>query len=456
MKVSLHWCFVGLISLAGLVGIFVIPPFSSNDAPMHYLRAYQISRGEVATQRFGPNALGTQVPQHELDFIYGIWPFHWKGFERSREYLKNLHRFTAHPESPLVNAEFTNAAVYSPLNYLGQSLGLALGRLLTTDLVWRYHLLSFFNLLSYLLLGFFTLRLRTGLERLYFVFLTLPFIALQSVAVGPDAFNYAYALFYSANLIAVARVSTSLSDQQKLNLGLLSVGLVLLKPNHSVLLLFLLLLPKRHWRYGLAIFILSVGSFLAWNLQFRGINITHWLGGQADPQGQIALIKSSPWEVIKILLRNYQTRSLDHWIEGYGGEFFTIQPQIFKTARSIAVIALAGACLISLASWHTSPKSAAPLGRLGWLSLVVGIGGALGTYLIMWITCNIGFDTDISLQHRYFFIFIFFVVLGLGWLFHRLKFSFAVLSQWGFGLAVISHFVLIINALFLYAQEWRR
>ncbi len=111
---------------------FLMPPFQVNDEFQHFFRSYQISQGVMAGRVQGQTAGGdlpASLPALVVDFLgslslYAVHPV-------AAEPLARTFSFLAVPLKPsnTVFADFSATALYAPMGYVPQALGIALARL---------------------------------------------------------------------------------------------------------------------------------------------------------------------------------------------------------------------------------------------------------------------------------------------------------------------------------------
>ena len=132
--------------------------------------------------------------------------------------------------------DFRNSALYSPVVYLPQAAGLALGRLLRMPLLDAYYLGRLLNLIAPALLCYWT-ALRLPYGQLTFVMLALcPMFLFEQASFSADALTYALsAAFCGAVLRESVRTDTPLGRRAVIVLALLGALMGLTKPSAAPL-----------------------------------------------------------------------------------------------------------------------------------------------------------------------------------------------------------------------------
>ena len=111
----------------GLLFLLVTPPFQVPDEPAHFYRAYQVSRGGLVPQQLGTQ-VGGNLPRSlsKLEGRFKYLQFHSERRVTAAQVL-DARRIPLGPNDEVFTS-FPNAALYSPVNYLPQAIGIAIAR----------------------------------------------------------------------------------------------------------------------------------------------------------------------------------------------------------------------------------------------------------------------------------------------------------------------------------------
>jgi len=112
--------------------IIPIPPFQVPDEPNHFLRAYQITPGDFIAEkriiaRYGP-AAGGEVPVSLVKTIKKVIdriPFNYHRKQNVADVIAAFSFQLKREEKKFFN--FSNTAMYSPVPYIPQAVGIATG-----------------------------------------------------------------------------------------------------------------------------------------------------------------------------------------------------------------------------------------------------------------------------------------------------------------------------------------
>src|SRR5262245_21775476 len=288
---------------------FLSPPFQAPDEPNHFFRAQALSEGYVVAQR-QPGKVGapmrTVIPHWALTLLGDIYGHPDK--KQTVDGLKTRRDIANDPSSVFV--DFRNSALYSPVVYVPQAVGLGLGRLLRMPLLDAYYLGRLLNLIASVALCYWT-ALRLPYGQLTFVMVALcPMFLFEQASFSADALTYALAAaFCGAVLRESVYTQTTLGRRTVITLALLGALMGLTKPSAAPLPLFALLLlrrtsgssHRRPWGAVMVVVGISWATMLGWSSMMSGMYLIANPAPGIDPSGQRAWILAHPREFAVIV-----------------------------------------------------------------------------------------------------------------------------------------------------------
>ena len=245
-----------------LLFVITIPALQGFDEATHFLRAYQVSTGDFVSERFGKRA-GGPIPINVSnmndaalnDLIRSAQSgLHEKahiGYYKT--YLKENH-----PDKNIVNKYFAGSAVYSPVSYAPQSIGIFLARTLRLPLLSYIYIGRILNAAVFIALAYLAIRLAPKGKWALFAVAALPTTLTAASTLSPDA------LLNGAALVLVALFLKALFDRAEIKpkyiLGMFGAIAVLslTKQTYFILALLPLFLPPKRV-YG------SIKRYIFWN-----------------------------------------------------------------------------------------------------------------------------------------------------------------------------------------------
>jgi len=293
----LPWIFL-LLATTNVIFLSVCtPPFQSADEEHHFYRSYQITRGEL----YGGNGGYVDRGIDEAYSPFSQLPFNRKSrVAASNEAAAGSVKWTGQ----YVYRIFPNTSRYSPIGYIPQTLGVALGRISGLTVV---HTL----ILSRLINGAFAIFIST----LSLCWCHRGKLAMFAVLLMPMTISLFGSCNQDASLISItclafAVISRQISERSPLSLRMttvLALSLLIVsleRPPYAALLLVLLipgLLPqwgkKPAWLPGLSLAgLLAILTVIWWLPAFSSANVVTNPGaiGIVDARMQILYLFHHP------------------------------------------------------------------------------------------------------------------------------------------------------------------
>ena len=300
--------------VGGAIMAFLSPPFQAPDEPNHFFRAQALSEGYVLAERQA-NKVGAPmravIPDWALT-LTGDIPGH-------PDKKQTVDALTARRDAPandpsIIFVDFRNSALYSPVVYVPQAVGLGVGRLLRMPLLDAYYLGRLLSLIASVALCYWT-AVHLPYGQLTFVMLALsPMFLFEQASFSADALTYALAAaFCGAVLRESVPTHAALGRRAMIGLALLGALMGLTKPSAAPLPLFALLLlrrttgsPRRRpWGAVMLIVGISWAAMLGWSFLMSGMYLIASPAPGIDPAGQRGWIEAHPWEFVDIVWRTF-------------------------------------------------------------------------------------------------------------------------------------------------------
>jgi uncharacterized membrane protein len=230
----------------GVAFLMVTPPFQVPDEPAHFYQSYLLSEGRIRGVQQG-NAPGARMPSSLralTELMIGDVPFN-PDARISREALERARALQLEPDR-LEYIAFPKAIRYSPLPYLPQAAGIAVGRALGASPFELVHWARAINLLVSVALILLALNQLPGYRWLAVLLALTPMAMFLRSSMSADAMTIGVAFVLAATIAKLA-VGPS-KAVTRWDLPLLVVGsaaLCLTKPVYFPLLLAVLAIPAR-------------------------------------------------------------------------------------------------------------------------------------------------------------------------------------------------------------------
>ena len=204
----------------GLLMLVITPPFQTPDEHDHFFRAVMISSGQFVGRKypFSENQK-KQVPAKYLNGSGGIvpisipyttrmvnqkLPFH----PENKQSLNDLEKMFSLPlNMPGQPDVFTNtsAAGYSPILYLPSGLAITVGWHLKLSPLWLMYLGRLANLLAFLGLAYWALKITPTGKIIFFLLALMPMSLFLAPSLSIDGLTIASSMLLTATLLNLAR-----------------------------------------------------------------------------------------------------------------------------------------------------------------------------------------------------------------------------------------------------------
>jgi len=205
LRKQLHYIYLLYAIPMVYMAAAMIPPFQNPDEPNHFMRAEQVSRGELVPSFYYKHQTDTNKRSTSLDSTV-LYPKPGgfktdKGIPAAADlffYIQanadvkvNDHLFHAAKDikwgSGIAYSNFGNTAIYMPLVYAMPALGVALGKLFHLSVIKTLFISRLFNGALAITLSFFALLLARRSNILLFIVLLFPMTIELFASVSQDA-----------------------------------------------------------------------------------------------------------------------------------------------------------------------------------------------------------------------------------------------------------------------------
>lgn len=383
----------------GIAMAFLTPPIQVPDEAQHFRRAYQISTGQLASERRGLECGGLMpegIEKLAATFkpMVGVpavkvpdWSTMWAAGSLPLE--AQTTRYTA----------FNFVTPYPPTAYLPGAFGIAVARFVTDQVNVLLLTGRLMNLLAGCVLIALAIRVTPVLKVFFMLAALSPMSLFQLASVSADVLTNALALLFLALVFAAAftrddsdsargdasaqKPNGHMLDRATLARIVLCGGaMCLMKQGYYPLLLAWWLIPVQRfgsWRRAMLGFIaLGITAAVAlgsWGLVMRQIYVP--TGPWADPAGQVKYLMDHPSMLLTVLWRSAVDRGFEQLREFVGvlGSLDTHMPWLAIWIHLVALGLAAGvgvpARSVSALPWQRS--AALLIWIVNWSCLILTI-----------------------------------------------------------------------------------
>ena len=307
----------------GVLYLIVTPPFRVPDEPNHFYRAYQVSEGQVLSIKTGDNQCGGDIPRSVVLTVQDLYK------DENAEPGTKIHPSDIIGETDrhlargrVYFAHFPNTALYSPLPYGPQLIGIEAAKLLNLAPILIFYLGRLTNLLTAVLISAYAIRITPFFGNVFFLIASTPMFIYEAASVSPDALTNSLSILLTAVILRYAfAAEVQVRRRDLLLMAVLSAGLGLCKNVYCVLPLLYFMIPRqrvgsrlKYYIAGVSIFLSGALSSLLWARAIRSIYVPY--RGPATFDEPLQFIFAHPFIFAKMVVASL----LGHFVF-YAGSF---------------------------------------------------------------------------------------------------------------------------------------
>lgn len=292
-----------LIALAmGFILSMIMPINNQLDEKRHFLSAYNLSYANINFNKPIINEGVQSIPQR-------------LNFEKFNTYFHKNYEPTFLEEYVIEDISNIPAA-YNPIQYLPSAIGIYIARLLGGSIADIYYAGRFFNLIGYIVLVAFTLKVLPYKRKSFYVIFLMPMLLALASVYSVDSIMVGVISLWIAYCLKLYEQKEKITGKQLfILLGIFTLIGTLKSMSYLPIALFIFIIPirkilKENKKYLVPIILLGIVSVTI------NIGITLYLQSDqlSDPRventnamQQIEYIKEEPIEYIKILGKHIKT-----------------------------------------------------------------------------------------------------------------------------------------------------
>ena len=316
-KIEKTFLILGLI--VGFIYVLALPVGRAPDEESHFFRVYELSTGHLVSDVTDEGKIGS-TESANIEII--------RDFKENNvtygEIIDNLDLYP-NEEETFVR---TSAYSYNIFSYLPHVIGMLIGRLFNSPLLISAYLVKLFNLISCILILYFSIKFIPFLEKIIFFAAFLPVTMQAMASLSPDGLTIALSIaLISFVLYSIYTLKDIFSKKQLCLLFFLCLFLSMSKIAYAPLCLLLFSIPKERFgdikRKILTIFAMGIIVFI---ILLTWIIVAPSLQSNGDSSAQISLILTNPFKYLAIIIRSISSNA-SLYISGFLGgylEWFNI------------------------------------------------------------------------------------------------------------------------------------
>ncbi|MCK9204701.1 MAG: DUF2142 domain-containing protein [Bacteroidales bacterium] len=244
-----EWTWLILSPVFGLLFVFITPPFQAPDEPAHFYRTWQITEGNVLKYN-------DDIPRPLIQFAgfcerLKFKP--WRKTNRQEILTTNAIKLGPTPRAHIVSPDYV-------IPYLPQALGVAFGRVFSLNPLSLFYLGRILNLISVILLLYFTIRTVPVFKWMFFLLGVMPMTLYLASSFSYDAVTLGLSFLLTAVILNLAlNPVKTIRNRDLILVFVISSLLALCKPPYFIIAFSFLIIPKQKFSSGKKYWLIFAG-----------------------------------------------------------------------------------------------------------------------------------------------------------------------------------------------------
>ena len=370
-----HRFFVFMGLLYGLAMIFITPPFQVPDEINHWYRAYQISTGQLLPE-MQDNRLGGHLPYGVIEVTQPFLTLRGNMNAKTRFQTVKDQFLTGLLEDQTVFIDFPNTALYSPVSYLPQAIGILLARTLGLGPIIIFYTARIFTLWIWIAVIAYAIKVIPMYKWLMALLALLPMSVFINMSLSADMVTNTISFLLIACVLKFSFADSPFTLKRLSILLLLGITLASAKMVYTPLILLMLIIPgekyvsKRfRWLVYMVLSLSAFGTAYFWSAIVNDAYIPYANYNPAfrdnldlvkcgSIQEQMDFILSHNFYIVGVFFKSlWQT--FDMYYEGYVGTFGWLDTRLPNWSILITYLVIMMASLFPIgeeAKMRTSQK----------------------------------------------------------------------------------------------------
>ena len=237
--------FVIIAFVFGNIFLFITPPGCVPDEPCHVYRSCDVANGYLLSEK-------------RPDF---------------KPYDETLSKAMS---TRFKHDDMHYAMRYSPVMYFASALGIKIGHFLSDDELFVFYLGRLFNLLLYIILITFAIRITPVFKYPFMFSALLPMALFQGMSYSADSFGISFTFLFFAYLFKLMFSKKDINKKQLFELGIISIFGALAKGLiYPMFLFFFIPIKKYKFKIISMLMLITIISFIFASSKLNYINLNH-------------------------------------------------------------------------------------------------------------------------------------------------------------------------------------
>ena len=314
-RVEIKFCVLAM--LIGVFYLLLIPYSESPDDMFHFRRVFEISQGGLLSKEVpGQIGVGGNLLPGNLN----------ANLQEGSGYAEVIKNIGARIErNNLSWSSFSNTALYAPVAYIPQAVGVWIARLFTDKVLLIVTVGRFFALIASTVMSALAIYFMPFKKYMILATAFIPVFMQEAVSLGTDSFVNAFISLYISYILYLLYENKQLEWKKCFIISAMSICVALCKVVYLPFCFLLLLLPEAgyktkriRWAHLLITWGLAAVVYLGWTFLTSG-----FIDGFArigNAREQVVFILSHPLEYLEVIYRTISDQGFDLLLGVMGGK----------------------------------------------------------------------------------------------------------------------------------------
>lgn len=252
LREKIEYAYIVIIMLVGIPMILLLPPGHVPDETSHFIKAYEISRGNnsYTTTLEGKEEQGESyiyLPKTMMNMVHKYTDLvmnsehKYSIFDYYNEYVTRMDKDDVTDEL----FWFGNTIKLNKLDYIPAVIACYILNLVSIPAIVYFHLCRFFNLLTAMMLGYYTLKMLPKFKSIFLLIMLLPITVQQTIGINQDCITLALSFLLTALLMkAIYENSEVITKKSILTIVLVQLLLGFSKVGYFPIVVLAILIPR--------------------------------------------------------------------------------------------------------------------------------------------------------------------------------------------------------------------
>lgn len=309
--------FLYTVPIICIMFLVIMPMFKSHDEQRHWLRAYEISEGQFLTQ-IHDGKVESNLPKNVINPLNEYWRYiDYNDIKKATSVkLDNENR---------AFADMSYVAVYTPIQYIPQAIGISIARLFTDRILIMTYAARIANLIVAMGLIYLAIKTTPIGKKIFLLSSMFPLTIEAFSSMSPDALTISISFLFVAYILKlVFGENNKVNRKDIVILSILSIIIAFCKIVYIPLVFLLFIIPKEKFkskRNKLLIITLIIITALILNIGWLiTANGYLSLSSEGTSGGQVLNVLKHPIEYIKMFLYSLNVNGQRYLTSLFGGE----------------------------------------------------------------------------------------------------------------------------------------